>query len=132
MRYLTKDLIDDPFKVFEITVSEDGRIFRKDGREVPVRLDKRGYLRVSLYNKDDKLTYSYMVHRLVAQSYLDNPNDKEVVVNHKDGNKLNNHKDNLEWVTPEDNSKHAYELGIKPFTPRKGGKRGYHGRFVKE
>lgn len=50
----------------------------------------------------------FYAHRLVAQYFLDNPNNLPIV-NHKDGNKLNNNVDNLEWVTNSDNAVHAYE-----------------------
>ena len=114
---------------YGLSVTEDGRILREDGTEYPQRLDKYGYYRVSIYNKDDKRTYTFLVHRCVAEHYLPNPEGKKVV-NHKDANKKNNHKDNLEWATSSENMRHAYELGLIPFKPRKGGKRDWRGRFV--
>ena len=50
-------------------------------------------------------------HRLVALHFLDNPNKYETV-NHKDGNKMNNHVSNLEWCTIEYNNTHAKEIGL--------------------
>ena len=55
---------------------------------------------------------SFLLHRLVAMTYLDNPNNLEEV-NHKDGNKLNNHVSNLEWVSRSDNLKHAYRMNLR-------------------
>lgn len=54
----------------------------------------------------------YLVHRIVAITYLPNP-DNLPQVNHKDGNKLNNCVENLEWVTVGDNQRHAYQAGLK-------------------
>ena len=60
-----------------------------------------GYLRVGLY-KNNKLK-SHSVHRLVAQAFLDNP-DNLPCVNHKDECKTNNHVDNLEWCSHQYNN----------------------------
>lgn len=66
---------------------------------------KNGYRSFSLTlpNGQKKRVYA---HRLVALAYLDNPENKKEV-NHKDGNKLNNYIDNLEWVTSSENKQHA-------------------------
>lgn len=66
--------------------------------------NKRGYLHV-VFTKDGK-RYDYRVHRLIAMTFLENPENKEQV-NHKDGNKLNNYLSNLEWCTAEENIEHA-------------------------
>lgn len=61
------------------------------------------YYRLS---KDNKKQMFY-AHRLVAEYFLDNP-DNLPVVNHKDGNKLNNNVTNLEWTTYSENTAHAH------------------------
>ncbi len=58
------------------------------------------------------------VHRLVAIAFIDNP-DNLPQVNHKDGNRSNNHVDNLEWVTNSENQSHAVKLGLKADAPCK-------------
>lgn len=65
----------------------------------------RGYLRIKILNR-----FKY-IHRLVAECFLDNPLNK-IQVNHKDGNKTNNHVNNLEWATQEENMSHAHETGL--------------------
>ena len=66
------------------------------------------YLQVQLGHKGKFHT----IHRLVAITFIKN-NDIENVVNHIDGNKKNNHADNLEWVTRSQNQLHAYKLGLQ-------------------
>ena len=67
--------------------------------------DGHGYDRVSINRKDLK------VHRLIAIAFLENPNNYKCV-NHKDGNKKNNHVDNLEWCNHSQNRVHALKIGL--------------------
>lgn len=70
-------------------------------------VNKYGYCKVLLLNNNKRLSAS--VHRLVAQAFIPNPSNLPQV-NHIDGNKLNNHTDNLEWCTPKDNVRHRFEV----------------------
>lgn len=70
-----------------------------------------GYARIELSKNDIKFRTS--VHRVVAQTFLEAVPGKDFV-NHKDGNKLNNHVSNLEWVTRSENEQHALEIGLRP------------------
>lgn len=77
--------------------------------------DKDGYLRVTLSLGRRGSSKVVRVARLVALSWL--PNKENLpIVNHKDGNKINNSVSNLEWCTPEFNTRHAWKNGLcKPY-----------------
>lgn len=69
------------------------------------------YLAVSVWVEG--VPTSRHVHRLLALTFIPNPEGKEEV-NHKDGDKLNNDLDNLEWVSKKGNAEHAQEMGLVP------------------
>ena len=82
--------------------SNDGQIREvKTGKKISQWLDKDGYLIATLSGK------LYRVHRLIALTFISNPNNLPVV-NHKNFDKSDNHVTNLEWVTYSENSKHSY------------------------
>ena len=64
--------------------------------------------------KNKKRKY-FAVHRLVAQAFIENANNY-TQVDHLDGNKLNNNANNLEWVTPKENTNRAWKLGLAKYT----------------
>lgn len=87
-------------------VFRSGEIFNLFGKEVIGCIDRCGYKEVILNGK------MHRVHRIVAGAFLANKDNKPCI-NHKDGNKLNNHANNLEWVTYSENTKHAYKEGLE-------------------
>ena len=91
-----------------------GWVWNSDSKkEITQQLTVHGYKVVYLYDYKTKKGRLKPVHRLVAQAYIPNTENKPCV-NHKDGIKTNNNLDNLEWVTHKENMRHAIEvLGIK-------------------
>lgn len=74
-------------------------------------VSKKGYLRIELGKNGIAIAYS--IHRLVATAFIPNPENK-TQVNHIDGNKKNNHVENLEWATAKENVRHSLDvLGTK-------------------
>lgn len=73
---------------------------------------KCGYVKIAL--SDNGTIRTFLVHRLVAYNFIDNPN-KYPDINHKDGNKINNNASNLEWVTKSEKTRHASKNNISNF-----------------
>lgn len=92
-------------------ISENGELYSiKSRKYIKPRINENNYLIIDLYKNNIRKTYK--LHRLVAQAFLDNP-DNLPQVNHKDGNKLNNNVDNLEFCTASQNTQHAWDNGLK-------------------
>ena len=91
------------------SVSEWGEVFGLRGKLKPSS-DKRGYMKVWLYNSEGKRFEKY-IHRLVAECFVDG--DNSLTVNHIDGDKNNNHKSNLEWLSNADNLRHSFDTGLR-------------------
>ena len=92
-------------------VDENGNVFSCwRNRLLKAHDNGIGYLQVSLSSRDKhgKIVVKFKkVHRLVAEQFLPNPNNY-TDVNHKDGNKSNNHVSNLEWCTHSENIFHSF------------------------
>lgn len=82
-----------------------------EGRLLSPALDIKGYAVTRL--RYETGYRKVRIHRLVAEAFHANP-DNLPQVNHKDGNKSNNHFSNLEWITNEHNLKHAWQNGLMP------------------
>ena len=102
---------------FEPIEGYDGYLISKEGEVWSERSnkllspfpDKKGYLLCNLYLNGKRKQHK--IHRLVALTFIPNPENKPQV-NHIDGNKSNNHISNLEWASPKENIKHAWNSGL--------------------
>jgi len=94
----------------QYTVYEDGRVYSdKRNKFLSLRMygrSRRPYYRVTLYDGLGNHS-NRSIHRLVAEAFIPNPNNK-LVVNHKDNNPKNNDVSNLEWVTHSENTIHSF------------------------
>lgn len=109
-----------PIKNFEgyLISSEDGSIYSnvkgKNMFKLKTYTKPDGYLAVSLWDtakRGSKKRKTFLVHRLVAETFIPNDNNKPTV-NHKDGIKTNNSVDNLEWATSHEQNVHSFANGL--------------------
>ena len=82
-------------------ITENGMLYREDTKHWYKPVESGGYL--SYYLKWKNKTYPKRIHRLLAEYYIPNPENKPFV-HHKDHNRLNNSLDNLEWATISENN----------------------------
>lgn len=95
----------------EYIIYDDGNIFDiKNNKFKTQNVTYKGYMKVSLWI-DNKYKNKF-VHRLVMETFCPIDNMNNLQVNHKDGNKKNNHLSNLEWCTQSENQKHAFKNGL--------------------
>lgn len=90
-------------------IYDDGRLFnKKTNHFLKGSITSEGYRRYQLTVKGR--SYNSLAHRLVAQYFLEKSNNLSIV-HHKDGNRLNNHVNNLKWVTSSESLQKEYERG---------------------
>jgi hypothetical protein len=87
-------------------ISDNGNFRNKKGRVLKLNTNARGYLYCNISTKGK--VSKVKIHILVAKCFVDNIQNKETV-NHTDGDKLNNHYYNLEWLTRKENIQHYFK-----------------------
>ena len=83
----------------------------KSGKIRKKNVNHEGYYFVGISLGSRDIKPCIRIHRAVAETFLNNTKDFPII-NHKDGNKLNNHVDNLEWCTYQYNTQHAVENNL--------------------
>ena len=102
------------FRDSNLWVDNDGIIYRKN-KLANIFNHSVGYDVVKVFST------TLLAHRVIAETLIENKENKPEV-NHKDGNKKNNHPSNLEWVTRSENNLHAYSTGLLTPYDRRGDK----------
>lgn len=104
---------------------------QKPGQILKVHLINTGYLSLELRMGDTNKRH--MIHRLIAEAFIPNPDNKPVI-NHINGIKTDNRVENLEWCTQSENVRHAISTGLRSsvFGPPKGTKPWNTGKSISE
>lgn len=89
---------------------KDAIDWEREPRKINPCIKSNGYLHLGLYSASGKTKYP-TIHRLLALTFIDNPK-KLPVVNHKNGDKLDNNLNNLEWTDYKNNTAHAIDTGL--------------------
>ena len=105
---IEKDVTIEGFT--HLIACSDGHILNKKNRNIVGSSDGR-YLRIQKTKGSINEQNTMSIHRLIAETFIPNPENKKVV-NHIDGNTLNNTVTNLEWVTQSENMQHAISTGL--------------------
>ena len=99
------------YRTFE--VNEKGRIRNESGKILKGTLHRNGFRSINLRLKGEReliIYQSLLIHRVVAECFVENPENKPFVI-HEDGNLLNNKAKNLQWATQEEKLQHQKEIG---------------------
>lgn len=94
---------------YNVYVSTEGRLRRKDGTDIKPKVDKKGYL----------IYHQKKVHRIVMKTWRPCENMDDLTVDHLDHNKRRNSLNNLEWVSAEENQRRASEDYYNPKVDKK-------------
>ncbi|MBA42676.1 MAG: hypothetical protein CMF62_01530 [Magnetococcales bacterium] len=98
------------YDIYEI--SSLGEVRNINSKKILSKHLRNGYYSICLWSNKQNKKSTVSMHRLVAQHFLPNNNDS-LIINHKDGNKINNNVTNLEYVSYKENTKHAIDTGLQ-------------------
>lgn len=109
-----KPLIFEGIKTGEYLISNFGNIYDvvKQKYVTPIPDKNTGYVRVCLRTISPDYNHSLLLHRVVAENFIGEKEVEQTQVNHINGVKSNNRDINLEWSTPKENTRHAFDTGL--------------------
>ena len=104
---------DVPRYIGRLKISKDGQLYSMISNKIlkPHKMPN-GYIAYSIMMNNPRKTKTEYLHRLLAETFIPNP-DNKATVNHIDGNKENNSLDNLEWCTQSENNLHAIKNNLR-------------------
>lgn len=105
MEYQKKSVNIKGYEMYQCDT--EGVVYGKNGKPLKPNINKRGYKYV-VFCVNGR-TKTVQVHRIIALTFVPNPNNYDIV-NHLDGNKLNNKASNFEWTTHHGNVEHAKHI----------------------
>ncbi len=100
------------------TITSDGEVYSDNSGKMKTRNKPGTKYQIINFSTIDGKKKTFRLHRLVMLAFNPIENSKDLEVNHKDGNKLNNKLSNLEWCTSSENQQHAFKNGLQK--PRRG------------
>ena len=105
-------------------INKEGYVKSPYGKILKTQISNSGYYCLPI--KVNGKQKGFFIHRAIAYGFIPNPQNKPIL-NHKDGNKLNNSLSNLEWCDSSHNMQHMYDTGLKKYRPLH-----YKGKFGSE
>lgn len=108
----------EPVKGYEeYEVDTNGVVYGKNGKLLKYSINHNDYCIINFYINHKRIGFG--IHTLVAKQFIPNDDANKTQVNHIDGDKTNNNVDNLEWVTPKENTRHSINVLGKDFNGAK-------------
>ena len=95
------------------TINDKGEIYSDNTGLMKTRNKSNTDYQIINFMTNDNKKKTFRLHRLVLMAFNPVENMDKLEVNHKDGNKLNNSLENLEWCTSSENQKHAFNIGLQ-------------------